>query len=589
MSYVALARKLRPQNFDQLSGQEFVVTTLKNSIEMGRIVHAYLFTGPRGVGKTSAARILAKAVNCLDPDGCNPCNKCENCQEITSGTSMDVVEIDGASNRGIDEIRELREAVRFLPMKCRYKVYIIDEVHMLTEHAFNALLKTLEEPPEYVIFILATTDPHRIPATIISRCQKYDFNKIPFDVMYNTLASALDNENVKYEPDALSLVVRNSDGCMRDSLSLLDQIIAFTGGSLDEQNTSYLLGYSDKSIINSLFQAVVNEDTQSIPNLCQELGAKGINHTFATETLIEHTRNLLMRLITKQDNKELTSKENEFYAGLAKSATEQKLYALFQIFQKLLNDIKFFSFEQYVFEFGMFKAASLSSLMSTAGLGTAQAAPKPQITQQTAHPTPNTTPHPIPQQTAPRQFQPEPQDTAPERPQTSPDAHMISRPQAETSDKPVFSGADVQMNAIAKALEEAGNAPMASNLSFGYIVQMTGTALTVGFAPHHKFQYEYFLRNNNLAQLNKLVSAAFPNITEIKMVLETDSKKKSIVEKKESIETYHNIKVKKEAEQDPLVKTLLLEFDGKLDDIDVIQKPVFIPEDENDDDTDQSM
>ncbi len=214
---------------------------------MGRVAHAYLFTGPRGVGKTSAARILAKAVNCLDPQGTNPCNKCENCTEITDGTSMDVVEVDGASNRGIDEIRELREAVRFLPIKCKYKVYIIDEVHMLTEHAFNALLKTLEEPPDYVMFILATTDAQRLPATIISRCQKYDFNKIPFDIMYDALSGALESEGITYEKDALNLVVRNSDGCMRDSLSLLDQIIAFTGGKLDEQSTSFLLGFSEKN------------------------------------------------------------------------------------------------------------------------------------------------------------------------------------------------------------------------------------------------------------------------------------------------------------------------------------------------------
>ncbi|MGE4317420.1 MAG: DNA polymerase III subunit gamma/tau [Deferribacterales bacterium] len=567
MSYVALARKLRPQNFDELSGQEFVVTTLKNSIEMGRIVHAYLFTGPRGVGKTSAARILAKAVNCLEPDGCNPCGKCENCVEITTGTSMDVAEIDGASNRGIDEIRELREAVRFLPMKCKYKVYIIDEVHMLTEHAFNALLKTLEEPPEYVIFILATTDPHRIPATIISRCQKYDFNKIPFDVMYNTLSSALDHEGVKYEPDALSLVVRNSDGCMRDSLSLLDQIIAFTGGSLDEQNTSFLLGYSDKSIINSIFSAVVSEDTQALADLCQELGAKGINHTFAVETLIEHTRNLLMRVITKKENKELTSKENEFYGQLAQKTGEQKLYALFQVFQKLLNDIKFFSFEQYVFEFGMYKAASLSSLISTSGMVPSGAGQ------------PSTVTPPAGGQSAPQQ-------TTEREPVYQKQEHLIQKPHAEASDKPVFSGADIQLNAIAKALEEAKFPSLASNISFGYVVQMTGTALTVGFSPDHKFHYEYFLRNNNINQLNSVVSAAFPNITEVKLILETDSKKKSIVEKKESIETFHNIKIKKEAEQDPLVKTLLTEFDGKVADISVIKKPVFIPEEEEEQEPD---
>lgn len=577
MSYVALARKLRPQNFEELSGQEFVVTTLKNSIEMGRIVHAYLFTGPRGVGKTSAARILAKAVNCLEPDGCNPCNKCENCMEITTGTAMDVSEIDGASNRGIDEIRELREAVRFLPMKCKYKVYIIDEVHMLTDAAFNALLKTLEEPPEYVIFIMATTDPHKIPATIISRCQKYDFNKIPYDIMYNSLAAALVSENVEYDPDALSLVVRNSDGCMRDSLSLLDQIIAFAGGKLDEQNTNYLLGYTDKSIINSLFLAVINEDTEAIMPACESLNAKGISHAFAVKTLIEHTRNLLMRLVTKKESRELTAKENAFYAELAPLTSQNKLFALFQVFQKLLNDIKFFSFEQYVFEFGMYKAASLSMLMSTEGMlpvGTS-------LTQPVAVTTESAT-----QSTTLSATQPAQQSTAQAAPQPHQQKPLIQKPHAEVSDKPVFSSTDIQLNAIAKALEELNLPSFASNLSFGYIVQMTGNTLNIGFSSEHKFHYEYFLRNQNLKALSEAVAKKFPNIHEVKLALETDSKKKSIVEKKESIETYHNLKVRKEAEQDPIVNMLLIEFDGKFGDVNVLQKPVFAEDDTEEPETD---
>ncbi|MGE4268133.1 MAG: DNA polymerase III subunit gamma/tau [Deferribacterales bacterium] len=548
MSYVALARKLRPQNFDELSGQGFVVTTLKNSIEMGRIVHAYLFTGPRGVGKTSAARILAKAVNCLDPDGCNPCNKCENCLEITSGTSMDVAEIDGASNRGIDEIRDLREAVRFLPMKCRYKVYIIDEVHMLTEHAFNALLKTLEEPPEYVIFILATTDPHRIPATIISRCQKYDFNKIPYDIMYKSLAKALDSEGITYEPDALSLVVRNSDGCMRDSLSLLDQIIAFTGGSLDEQNTSFLLGYSDKSILNRLFEAVIKENTQDIPQICTELTAKGINYTFAAETLIEHTRNLMMRIITKKENPELTAKENEFYGSLAQTTSEQRLFALFQVFQKLLNDIKFFSFSQYVFEFGMYKAASISALIPTTGMAPAV---------------------PLGNASAPVGT-----------PKTSTPQSIIQKPQAETSTQPVLSSTDVQLQNIMNALDDGKQPLIASNLSHGYIIQQTGGVLSIGFSTDKKFHYDYIARKQNLDILNQLVPKAFPTISEVSVILEQDSKKKSIIEKKEHIETIHDIRIKKEAEQDSIVKLLLNEFDGKLRDIDVLQRPSFDSEED---------
>ncbi|PLX71393.1 MAG: DNA polymerase III subunit gamma/tau [Denitrovibrio sp.] len=533
MSYVALARKLRPQNFDELSGQEFVVTTLKNSIEMGRVAHAYLFTGPRGVGKTSAARILAKAVNCLEPEGTNPCNKCENCTEITTGTSMDVVEIDGASNRGIDEIRELREAVRFLPVKCKYKVYIIDEVHMLTEHAFNALLKTLEEPPDYVMFILATTDPQRLPATIISRCQKYDFNKIPFDIMYECLSNALKSEGIEFEKDALNLVVRNSDGCMRDSLSLLDQIIAFTGGKLDEQSTSFLLGFSEKSVVDKLFAHIVKEEPEKIPDAVEELSAGGVNFSFAADTLIGHTRYLLMQLITKKESRELTSKENEYYKELANVTSEARLYALFQVFQKLLNDLKFFNFEQYIFEFAMFKAANLSSIISTKGMaeGSTSAAP------------------------------------------------AAKKAAAETSAKPTLSSTDIEMQNIVNVLEEAYPGPLPSMLGHGYIVHITDGVLTIGFDEEWKFQCDFVSRSEHAKALNSIIPKHFPSIKSIKTILQQDAKKKSIVEKKQTIETFHEKKIKQEVKEDPLVQKLINEFDGKLEEIDVLQKPSFEQED----------
>ncbi|ADD66901.1 DNA polymerase III, subunits gamma and tau [Denitrovibrio acetiphilus DSM 12809] len=533
MSYIALARKLRPQNFDELSGQEFVVTTLKNSIEMGRVAHAYLFTGPRGVGKTSAARILAKAVNCLEPVGSNPCNKCENCTEITSGTSMDVVEIDGASNRGIDEIRELREAVRFLPVKCKFKVYIIDEVHMLTEHAFNALLKTLEEPPDYVMFILATTDPQRLPATIISRCQKYDFNKIPFEIMYDSLAGAMDTEGIEYDKDALNLVVRNSDGCMRDSLSLLDQIIAFTGGKLDEQSTSFLLGFSEKSLVDKLFALIIKEQPEEIPDAIEELSGKGVNFAFATETLIGHTRNLLMQLITKKENKELTSKENDYYKELVKNTSEQQLYALFQVFQKLLNDLKFFSFEQYIFEFGMYKAANIGSVISSKGLAS----------------------------------------------QTSSDttgrAATVKKPVAETSSKPTLSSTDLEMQNIISAVEQEIPGSLSSMLGHGYIVHIADKVLTIGFSSEKKFYFDFVNRAQNMQALNRIIPAAFNSIDQVKTVIEQDTKKKSIVEKKQTIETFHEKKIRQEAKEDGLVQKIIREFDGKLEDIEVLQKPSF--------------
>ena len=227
MSYTALYRKFRPDNFSDVKGQEHIVTTLTNQIKADRIGHAYLFCGTRGTGKTTVAKILAKAVNCEHPVDGSPCNECETCRAIQAGTSMNVIEIDAASNNGVDNIREIREEVAYRPTQGRYKVYIIDEVHMLSTGAFNALLKTLEEPPSYVIFILATTEAHKIPITILSRCQRYDFRRISIETISKRLQDLMDKEQIQVQEKAIRYVAKAADGSMRDALSLLDQCIAF--------------------------------------------------------------------------------------------------------------------------------------------------------------------------------------------------------------------------------------------------------------------------------------------------------------------------------------------------------------------------
>ncbi|TSA28171.1 MAG: DNA polymerase III subunit gamma/tau, partial [Ignavibacteriales bacterium] len=233
IKYIVTARKWRPQTFADVVGQEHITTTMKNAILSNRIAHAYLFAGPRGVGKTTTARILAKVLNCLNPKNGEPCNECEMCKSFANSRSLDIIEIDGASNRRIEEIRTLRESVKYAPTKGNYKVYIIDEVHMLTTESFNALLKTLEEPPEHTVFIFATTDVHKVPLTIISRCQRFDFRRIEMSVIKKLLKEIADAEKIKIDDIALTLIAKKADGALRDAQSLFDQVISFSGMDVD--------------------------------------------------------------------------------------------------------------------------------------------------------------------------------------------------------------------------------------------------------------------------------------------------------------------------------------------------------------------
>ena len=265
MSYVALYRKFRPAEFSEVKGQEHIVTTLQNQIKANRIGHAYLFCGTRGTGKTSIAKIFAKAVNCESPVDGSPCGECQTCKSIAAGTSMNVIEIDAASNNGVDNIREIRENVAYSPTEGKYKVYIIDEVHMLSIGAFNALLKTLEEPPEYVIFILATTEAHKIPITILSRCQRYDFKRITAETITNRLQELMDKESVEVEEKALRYVAKAADGSMRDALSLLDQCIAFyLGKKLTYDNVLEVLGALDTDVYSSLLRKIIKRDIPAV-------------------------------------------------------------------------------------------------------------------------------------------------------------------------------------------------------------------------------------------------------------------------------------------------------------------------------------
>ena len=295
MAYQALYRKWRPSNFDEVRGQDHIVTTLKNQIEMNRIGHAYLFCGTRGTGKTSIAKIFAKAVNCEHPVNGSPCNECAMCRAVNEQRSMNVIEIDAASNNGVDNIREIREEVAYSPSEGKYKVYIIDEVHMLSIGAFNALLKTLEEPPSYVIFILATTEAHKIPITILSRCQRYDFRRISTGTIAERLRELADAEGIDAEDAALAYVARMADGSMRDALSLLDQCNAFyIGQRLKYENVLDVLGAVDTSVFGSLLKSICSQDVSGVIHLVDEIVMQGRDLAQFVVDFTWYLRNLLM-------------------------------------------------------------------------------------------------------------------------------------------------------------------------------------------------------------------------------------------------------------------------------------------------------
>ncbi|BBB90847.1 MAG TPA: DNA polymerase III subunit gamma/tau [Methylomusa anaerophila] len=341
MAYVALYRKWRPQDFDTLIGQEHVSVTLKNAIAADKIAHAYLFSGPRGTGKTSTAKILAKSLNCLNGPTPNPCNQCSNCQRITTGTSMDVFEIDAASNRGIDEIRDLRETVKFAPVDGRYKVYIIDEVHMLTTEAFNALLKTLEEPPAHVIFVLATTEPHKIPATIHSRCQRYDFRRIGVADIEKQLTTVAVNSGLNADAEALRLIAVQADGGMRDALSILDQCAAAQDGVITPDQVRRLLGLIGHEWVWQITEGLAKRDTPTVLVKLDELINLGKDIRQLLVELTLHFRSLMLyKAAPDLENIEMYSDDKRVLSNQSAWFSHEELVRILEMLHTAANEAR---------------------------------------------------------------------------------------------------------------------------------------------------------------------------------------------------------------------------------------------------------
>src|SRR4051794_11066972 len=367
MSYTVLARKYRPQTFSDVIGQDHVTRTLRNAIEQNRIAHGYIFSGHRGIGKTTIARILAMALNCRNSDRPTPepCGKCESCTEVRAGNSVDVIEIDAATNRGIDEIRELREAARYRPARDRFKIYILDEAHQITDAAFNALLKTLEEPPDHIVFMLATTQPEDIPQTIRSRCQHFSFRAVKFDDIVGQLRDLVGRENIEADEDALALLAEAGDGSMRDALSILDQAIASSTGRLTADSVRNLVGAAPAHILEQVMQAVSESRSEEVLRQVDHLISEGHSPTHFARQMVRFLRNATVAKIAGKESAllQISSEERERVSRVADLFGEEDLTRHLQIMLRTHGELGYKQEQRFHLELGLLKMAHAQRLL----------------------------------------------------------------------------------------------------------------------------------------------------------------------------------------------------------------------------------
>lgn len=343
MNHIALYRKYRPKSFDEVIGQDHITKTLQNQIEQAHISHAYLFTGTRGTGKTSIAKILAKSVNCVSPIHGSACGKCENCQRLEQENDINIIEIDAASNNKVEDIRQIRDKVKFLPVGAKYKVYIVDEVHMLSDSAFNALLKTLEEPPAHIIFILATTEVHKLPQTILSRCVRFDFRLVSVEELVKHLRKVFVSEGISYDEESLKIIASAGEGSVRDTLSIADSIASFCQGNITKEKTLQVLGTTDHNLILGFFDKLLDKDVGGILSLIDEIEKAGKNLAVFAKDLSKHARNLLVCKSCKNSQQILNLPDDvlKLYVAQAEKFVEKDLIRYMQVFSGAEAELRY--------------------------------------------------------------------------------------------------------------------------------------------------------------------------------------------------------------------------------------------------------
>jgi len=495
--YIVSSLKYRPQVFEDVIGQDHVSRTLRNAILRERLANGYLFTGPRGVGKTTSARILAKALNCENPKDGNPCNACTHCHEITGGRSLDVLEVDGASTRGIDAIRELREVVKYPPSNSRYRIYIIDEVHMLTKEAFNALLKTLEEPPPQVLFIFATTEPQKVPLTILSRCQRYDFRRIPIELMVNHLKKVASGEGVGIQVDALHLIAQKAGGSLRDSLSLLDQVAAYAEGDVDVELARDVLGILDQSIYLKVLSFVINQDSKGLIEYVSGLIEQGIGISEFIDGLAEHVRNLLVTCVAGSTDL-LETTENEA-AALQEQVThfeERDLLRLQNLLQRTIREMRFQSNQTVALELLLLKMTHFTRALQLDAIAAGTPQRKPAVPSKQPEPASKRavaakpTSAPVPPSAKPQEIK------ASEKPEDHKETSESQSVEPIASSPLTNEPSHLSVEAITKkweALITAVNKERTSLANFlkeGQVQQVKDNRVEIHFAKEHGFQVE---------------------------------------------------------------------------------------------------
>lgn len=558
MSYQVIARKWRPKAFEELVGQSHVSQTLINALQNQRLHHALLFTGPRGTGKTSTARILAKALRCPHAQNFQPCNQCDECEDIAQGRSINVLEIDGASNNGVDAIRELRDTVGYMPSSGRYKLYIIDEVHMLSTSAFNALLKTLEEPPSHVVFVMATTEAHKIPNTILSRCQRFDFRRIPLKMISEHLQTICTRDGVQADKEALWALARQGDGSMRDAQSLLDQVITFTNGHLDAKTVTEVLGLTDRQLLLKTLQALIDRSPEQALDVIEQVFTAGYDPKIFAQDLLEELRNLLMLKVAGHKSEalvDLPPAEIEQMQSMSRHLSQEDIHLLFDMALKGAHDLPKSQDTRIVLEMLLMRMTQAPRICDLLHLQTSAATnsiPTPPIKKSMPSPPALKSGSPLPSEKPP---------SPPKNSQAQPTAQSAPPP-PPPSPSPSHQPHEAWRDLVQRIQQVNGLA--GSQLEHCFLAQMDNKNLHIGISPKMKFIYEKVISPEFQTQLLNYINTFWGpghSLTVEMTEAQTHLSPKRLAEDKEA---QRQKSIREKVQQHPLVQSTQKVFKTEL-------------------------